>query len=75
VRIYFFLSMFALALLAGCASYQPLTSEEVRQLELNDVRRLCYACLGPHATECDEMYLRNYTRMGMEAMCSGLDDP
>jgi hypothetical protein len=61
--------------LVGCASYKSLTSEEIRQMELEDVGKLCYSCVGPHATECDEMYLKNHTRMDMERRCSGRDDP
>ncbi len=57
--------------LAGCGSYRPLTSEETRQLELNEVRRLCYTCFGRQSSVCDEIFLETLTRGQMEAMCSG----
>ncbi len=70
-RYLFLLAFIAPWLLVGCSTYRPLTSEEVRQVELEEVKRLCYTCFGPHSTLCDEMYLNLYTRQQMEGMCSG----
>ncbi len=72
MKRYFILFAFVMPwLLGGCSSYTPLTYEETRQLELNDMRKLCYTCFGPHSSLCEENFLETLTRGDMEVMCFG----
>ena len=59
----------AVWLTSGCASYESLQSQEDQEMALENARRSCYSCYGPHSPQCEDMFLRG--RGGRGWSCSG----
>ena len=60
-----------LLMFAGCASDGGVTSIDINQIKLQELRRICLSCRGPHDWQCDEANLRNYLDRPATALCGG----